>query len=77
MRNIIAVGLLITLLNACNTKSEEEKFALSYCGGCHVMPTPDLLDKKTWKGGVLHQTSIPFLLLVYIHLPSQQKLENV
>mgnify|MGYP007080183738 CR=1 FL=1 len=35
----------------------------------------DQLDKQTRKGGVLPQTSIPFLL--YIHLPSQQKLENV
>lgn len=58
MRNIIAVGFLITLLNACNTKSEEEKLALSYCGGCHVMPTPDLLDKKTWKESVLPKMAL-------------------
>lgn len=60
MKKIIAVGFLITLFNACNTnpKSEEEKLALSYCGGCHVMPAPNLLDKTAWKEGVLPKMAL-------------------
>ena len=60
MRKIIAFGALILLINACNfnSKSEEEQLAQSYCGGCHEMPSPSLLDKKTWKEGVLPKMAL-------------------
>lgn len=60
MRKIIAFGALMLLINACNfnSKSEEERLAQSYCGGCHVMPSPSLLDKKTWEKGVLPQMAL-------------------
>ncbi len=60
MRQLIAVGILITFLYACNTnpKSDEEKLAISYCGGCHEMPSPNMLDKKTWKEGVLPKMAL-------------------
>ncbi|MFN8343589.1 MAG: VCBS repeat-containing protein [Spirosomataceae bacterium] len=55
MTKFIAIGFFISLLISCTStqKSEEETLAQSYCGGCHQMPTPDLLDKKTWKESVL------------------------
>lgn len=60
MKKIIAIGFLIPLLNACNTnpKSEEEKLVQSYCGSCHALPAPNLLDKKTWKEGVLPKMAL-------------------
>ncbi|WP_428663660.1 FG-GAP repeat domain-containing protein [Runella sp.] len=60
MTKIIAVGLVLSILIACNTtkESQEQKLAQSYCGGCHLMPTPDLLDKKTWKESVLPQMAL-------------------
>lgn len=30
-----------------------ENLARNYCGGCHLFPPPDLLDKNTWSGKVL------------------------
>ncbi len=60
MTKIIAIGLVLSILIACNTsqESEEQKLAQSYCGGCHLMPTPDLLDKKTWKESVLPKMAL-------------------
>jgi len=60
MRKIIAFGALILLVNACNfdSKSEEEQLAQSYCGSCHELPAPSMLDKKTWKDGVLPKMAL-------------------
>ena len=60
MRKIGTLGSLIVLINACNfgSKSEEEQLAQRYCGGCHEMPSPSLLDKKTWKEGVLPKMAL-------------------
>lgn len=32
-----------------------ELLARTYCGGCHALPTPDLLDAGSWEQGVLPQ----------------------
>jgi cytochrome c553 len=42
---------------SCNRphKSAGEKLARKYCAACHAFPEPQLLDKKTWKSGVLPQ----------------------
>ncbi|AFK02382.1 hypothetical protein Emtol_1233 [Emticicia oligotrophica DSM 17448] len=45
------IGLLFTL--SCNKQSEGEKLAQTYCASCHLFPEPKLLDKTTWKNGVL------------------------
>ena len=60
MTKIIAIGLVLSFLIACNTtqQSEEHTLAQSYCGGCHLMPEPGLLDKKTWKESVLPQMAL-------------------
>jgi len=60
MTKIIAVAFFISLLISCNTtkKTEEEALAQSYCGSCHQMPSPDLLDKKTWQESVLPQMAL-------------------
>jgi len=29
--------------------------AVTYCGSCHQLPTPDLLDSRSWENGVLPQ----------------------
>lgn len=36
-------------------KSDGEKLAHSYCAACHAFPDPGLLDKRTWRTGVLPQ----------------------
>lgn len=33
--------------------SEGKALAATYCSGCHMLPTPDLLDKNTWATSVL------------------------
>lgn len=60
MTKIIAVCLVFSILIACNNsqQSEEQQLAQSYCGGCHMMPAPDLLDKKTWKESVLPKMAL-------------------
>jgi hypothetical protein len=60
MTKIIAVGFFISLLISCTAsqKSEEEALAQSYCGSCHQMPSPDLLDKKTWQQSVLPKMAL-------------------
>src|SRR5687767_2088953 len=30
-----------------------QQLAQGYCGSCHLFPEPNLLDKQTWKNGVL------------------------
>jgi len=60
MTKIIVVAFITTFLIACNTfnQSEEQTLAQSYCGGCHQLPTPDLLDKKTWSENVLPKMAL-------------------
>lgn len=44
---------------SCSSKNEEETEAdaselyTNYCGSCHLLPSPELLDNKTWKNHVL------------------------
>lgn len=41
-------------LPSCETEEQKsERIAKKYCSGCHVFPDPSLLDKKTWRDGVL------------------------
>ncbi len=35
--------------------SDGEKLARTYCAACHAFPEPQLLDKQTWRSGVLPQ----------------------
>ena len=32
-----------------------KKLAVQYCGSCHLLPDPSLLDSKSWENGVLPQ----------------------
>ncbi len=36
-------------------ESDGERLAHTYCAACHAFPDPSLLDKKTWRTGVLPQ----------------------
>jgi len=36
-------------------RSEGERLAHTYCAACHMFPEPVLLDKQTWRTGVLPQ----------------------
>lgn len=40
------------------TQLAGRQLAQAYCGGCHLMPSPALLDKKTWQTGVLPQMAL-------------------
>src|SRR5688500_14391760 len=56
---LIAFGLAITISFAgCMNETKETKqsgsaLAKQYCGTCHVTPSPNLLDRKTWEKNVL------------------------
>lgn len=55
MRNLY-LNLIIALISiSCQSgkKSEGEALAKKNCSSCHKFPDPSLLDKKTWKEGVL------------------------
>lgn len=44
---------VVTTLIACGAGDREERLALRHCSACHAFPNPSLLDKATWKKGVL------------------------
>jgi VCBS repeat protein len=51
---ILAVACLS--LAHCSTPSARgERLAHAYCAACHAFPDPQLLDKETWRAGVLPQ----------------------
>lgn len=55
---IVKLWVLIplTMLAACGPSAEEQRgreLAERHCTGCHLLPEPALLDKKTWQEGVL------------------------
>jgi hypothetical protein len=47
---LISIVLLIATLFACTTNRSDEgrQLANTYCGSCHMVPNPDLLDKHSW-----------------------------
>ncbi len=50
------VLLLLVALLSCQPNAQEQQgreLAEQYCAGCHLMPEPTLLDKQTWREGVL------------------------
>jgi FG-GAP-like repeat len=66
MKKIFFFVFLAHFINGCSlsekkTVNEEPKatnftgeaLARIHCASCHLFPEPDLLDKKTWKNGVL------------------------
>jgi VCBS repeat protein len=52
-----ALVLACVSLTHCRTpyQSAGEKLAHNYCAACHAFPDPELLDKQTWRAGVLPQ----------------------
>jgi hypothetical protein len=53
---IISAAMIIVVLTACGKEEKKpDQLAKQYCGSCHIFPDPSLLDKKTWKTGVLPQ----------------------
>ncbi len=54
MRIILYLFLVLFLFSRCgNDSSKGEVLAKQHCSSCHKFPTPNLLEKKTWKKGVL------------------------
>lgn len=55
MRYLYLSLIFILLFSSCQSGSESEGEALAKknCASCHKFPDPSLLDKKTWKEGVL------------------------
>lgn len=68
LRSIVFSGLILMFLSACGgtaPDSEASKLALAeqvkegevlaqkYCGNCHEVPAPDLLNRTTWENSVL------------------------
>jgi hypothetical protein len=48
------IAVLVFIFVCCESPSEkEERLAKQYCSGCHVFPSPALLDKDTWRESVL------------------------
>ncbi len=66
MKNWLCLLFISSTFWACGSKKQAEKnapplptnlsgkeLAATFCGSCHLVPAPDLLDKTTWKDGVL------------------------
>ena len=57
-----AGGVIATIasLTGCNAPqgSEGERLARASCAACHVFPEPQLLDKNTWRSGVLPEMAL-------------------
>ena len=58
LKKIFLLFLFSFLLFACskekyNGEENDKKVVALYCQSCHQLPTPDLLDKKTWGKNVL------------------------
>lgn len=63
MRYCIFSPLLLLTLAACTADGHRQpprptglsgqELAEIHCGGCHLLPPPELLDKTTWQNGVL------------------------
>ncbi|MEX2233230.1 MAG: VCBS repeat-containing protein [Cyclobacteriaceae bacterium] len=52
--SFLVVALALTFLSSCeNQKRNSRQLAKRHCSSCHLFPDPSLLDKKTWKYGVL------------------------
>jgi hypothetical protein len=66
MKNFIKVIsvstiILFIIVYTFSCKSEQktgEQLARTYCSACHLFPNPELLDKNSWKNGVLPSMSI-------------------
>ncbi len=56
----IAISLLaiFTYSISCKRAKTGEELAKTNCSSCHLLPSPELLNKKSWKIGVLPQMSI-------------------
>jgi len=57
MRRLGIVALACCALTDCrgSYRSDGERLAHVYCAACHMFPEPALLDKRTWRTGVLPQ----------------------
>ena len=50
------LALACSTLTHCKPRQPEgEELAHAYCAACHAFPDPQLLDKQTWRAGVLPQ----------------------
>lgn len=52
---LTALVLVTAAVARCSPSGSGERLAHSYCAACHTFPDPSLLDKKTWRTGVLPQ----------------------
>lgn len=58
--------IFILLFTSCqsadknNALKQGETLAKTHCAGCHLLPDPALLDKKTWEDGVLPAMAVQF-----------------
>lgn len=44
---------LFIFLQSCSKEEQGKRLAIKHCSSCHKFPEPALLDKQTWKSGVL------------------------
>src|SRR5256885_6309525 len=60
MRRLGAVALTCVALINCRGpyRSDGERLAHTYCAACHMFPEPALLDKNTWRTGVLPEMAL-------------------
>src|SRR5688572_9631216 len=54
---MVLTGVAALLLIGCDTSNEtkRENLARTHCAACHAFPEPELLDKESWRSGVLPQ----------------------
>jgi hypothetical protein len=55
---LLLLTILVWCTSACDTERQGRQLAENYCGSCHLFPEPNLLDKKTWREGVLPEMAV-------------------
>ena len=60
MRSLLSICVLSIVIYGCQQSKEvrAEALAKKTCSSCHKFPDPSLLDKKTWKEGVLPEMAL-------------------
>lgn len=76
---IVATIISFAIFFSCTTKNDDlaagEQLARNYCASCHIFPSPNLLDKKTWAGNVLPVMGKNFGIVYYAGQPYPENVD--
>ena len=73
IKYVFLFSACLLLFSACSEKKQSAPppTAQIYCGGCHALPDPKLLDKKTWQENIFPRMAIMMGLRPMLDLQSE------